>query len=615
MVAGEARGLSGGHRAVASLSITVALSVAVPALAGLVPGGGAKAANDCLVELGVCDGKGSTSSPATCTDCDPACDADGKRDGICTFRLALCVDQHDVASCGPTPLARAVAKVKGKRLAPPSLDGTATCGSFTEVQVKAHGRRPGRAVVTLRGVSKGKPHRTDQDRIVLVCNPRPSSEPCPAASSTCCCPGGPPTKVAFTTAIGSGTCGTLDADGNPGFLPLRCGGLYFGGANVAVPLPALIPDMGTVVLNASCSGSTLTLKATTPESTGGIRTCTSAGCLFGPPIPLPDTNHAVAAASTCLVNVVAKDASGTADCMTGVTQLLDLPLNAEVYLDGDLFKNRCSGGSTPGAACPTAGSACAGGGTCLNDTGRCRGGPTPGGDCEADADCGGGTCETGRCVGGSTAGVGCITDADCPGGGARCDTLIQPCPICNGVTHKCQGGPNDGLDCTAGDSAINGSFPTSHDCPPPLNNKVGALPVAFALTSGRSTSTAIDLPAQTHVFCGRCRKPSDGFKAAPCNGTNPDCSCTSDADCADEGEFTICQQATGGGAFTPLAAARTITETGVPGGTLRTGGPSNPSTLVSVFCIPLTFNLIVDAASNLPGPGAVSLPGNISTTP
>ena len=247
------------------------------------------------------------------------------------------------------------------------------------------------------------------------------------------------------------------------------------------------------------------------------------------------------------------------------------------------------------------------------DTGRCRGVASPKA-CEADADCGGGTCETGRCVGGSTPDIGCITDADCAGAGARCDTMIQPCPICNTVTHQCHGGPNNGLECTPGDSVINGGFPTSHDCPPADDRKIGVLAIAFALTSATVTKTSADLSAQTHVFCGRCRKPAGGFKTAPCNGSNTDCSCTSDADCADEGEFTTCRQATAG-AFTGLAAARTITVTGTPAGTLRTGGTPTAMTLVSVFCVPPTFNLLVDAASDLPGPGAVALPGTVAAIP
>jgi len=35
-----------------------------------------------------------------------------------------------------------------------------------------------------------------------------------------------------------------------------------------------------------------------------------------------------------------------------------------------------------------------------------------------------------------------------------------------------------------------------------------------------------------------------------------------------------------------------------------------PSTLVSVFCIPPSYNGTVDAATDLPGAGAVALPCN-----
>src|SRR5207244_883220 len=61
---------------------------------------------------------------------------------------------------------------------------------------------------------------------------------------SCSCAGGAPSKVSFTTGIGSGTCGHLDGDGDPNFLSLNCGGLYFGGSGVGVPLPSIVPDQG-----------------------------------------------------------------------------------------------------------------------------------------------------------------------------------------------------------------------------------------------------------------------------------------------------------------------------------------------------------------------------------
>ena len=61
------------------------------------------------------------------------------------------------------------------------------------------------------------------------------------------------------------------------------------------------------------------------------------------------------------------------------------------------------------------------------------------------------------------------------------------------------------------------------------------------------------------------------------------------------------------GAFGPNGGAnRTITTIG--NATSILSGPAS-ATLVSIFAIPPTFNATVDAAGDLPGPGAVSLVG------
>src|SRR5207244_2092851 len=72
----------------------------------------------------------------------------------------------------------------------------------------------------------------------------------------CTCAGGTPSTLTFTTRIGMGVCGSLkDAFGRP-FFDLACGGLYFGGANVAVPLPALVPDLGVSTFRVTaCNGT------------------------------------------------------------------------------------------------------------------------------------------------------------------------------------------------------------------------------------------------------------------------------------------------------------------------------------------------------------------------
>src|SRR5437870_5038669 len=80
----------------------------------------------------------------------------------------------------------------------------------------------------------------------------------------CNCAGGAPSKVSFTTGIGSGTCGHLDGDGDPNFLSLNCGGLYFGGSGVGVPLPSIVPDQGMSFSRTTCHGTTVTLSGRAP---------------------------------------------------------------------------------------------------------------------------------------------------------------------------------------------------------------------------------------------------------------------------------------------------------------------------------------------------------------
>ncbi len=395
-----------------------------------------------------------------------------------------------------------------------------------------------------------------------------------------------------------------------------------------MPLPSVIPDQGTSLINTTCNGTTLTLTGTTPAQAGGNRCsggtnhggtcttagqcpggtcaflkCTTTGCLFGPPLPIPNGSHGGAATSTCVVNTVSQNATGTADCSTGTTTSLSMPLTSGLFLTGDLLTSRCSNGPTPGKGCSTNGD-CGTGGTCVNDSGRCTGN---GAVCVLDTDCGAnGTCETGMCAGGSAAGHGCIVNTDCPG--STCQTLIQACPICNPTTHVCNGGANDGLSCTPGDSALNGDYPTSHDCPPPPGKFLGNLPIAFNLTTGTLKVTAFDTTAQSNVFCGFCANTAGtAFK-------NPPVSCTSSTDCAAVTGFTRCRQKDAG-AFSGDDIARTINLTGSPAAGGVTGGAPVPSTLVTAFCIPPTFNPLVDSAADLPGPGATTLIGTTQLLP
>jgi len=431
--------------------------------------------------------------------------------------------------------------------------------------------------------------------ITLLCQPQ--SMPCSGATTTtittattttttlrCTCATSSFTRLSFTTSVGSGNCGTLQTSTGGSLGNLTCGGLYTGGGSAGVPLPFQVPDMGSSLTGLGpCSGTSLTLTRLTSTETGSNRNCTSVGCLFGPPLPIP--NSTTTPISLCVINSVSADATGSADCVTGASNL-SLPLSSELFLAGDLFPN------APGIqSCPVCNQTC--------NAGTNSGGP-------------------------------CNSDADCPGAGAG---------SCAG-TIKCHGGPNDGMACTPGDSALNPSFPTTHDCPPTPTQDIGGLPIGFALSTGTMTATGQNLPGMNRVFCGFCRDinaagtncfegdantpPTAGcprnnlcgsagspFNCCTGAGTGT-CDqspkpCTSSADCTDgSGTWPDCQQHNPG-AF-QFGTAKTITETGSAAGDL-TDGAGHASTLVSIFCVPPTFNGSVDNTGDLPGPGAVSLPG------
>jgi hypothetical protein len=373
----------------------------------------------------------------------------------------------------------------------------------------------------------------------------------------CDCGASPPTYVGFTTTVGTGACGDVLNDSAASALTLDCSTLYTGGSGAGAVPPGVVPDYGTSKFaNQCCTGKRIRLEASTSAQTGSTKDCTSAGCFFGAPLPI--VNPTVPPISTCILNRVATDATGTAMCDAG-SMNIDMPLSSAIYLSGDSLPKRCG---------PTA--------------------PNPGGLCTTNAQCAPDTCNDDG-------------------------THIQPCPICNLSTLRCNGGPNDGNACTPGTLLAPGDpYPTSQDCPP-SGSPLGTLAIPYTLTTGTASKTSIDLTEQSHVFCGFC-----GNSVTP-TFHNPPVPCTSDADCASvpatcgtgSSTCTVCKQRNAG-AF-GVGPARTIDENGSPGGDLTTG--SKAATMGGVFCVPPTFSGLVDSSADLPGPGAVGLPGTLSLIP
>jgi hypothetical protein len=195
---------------------------------------------------------------------------------------------------------------------------------------------------------------------------------------------------------------------------------------------------------------------------------------------------------------------------------------------------------------------------------------------------------------------------------------IQPCPLCS--AGSCIGGPNNGMTCTPGNSAsVGAGYPTSSDCPPTASNFIGTVPVGAGLTTGQVTwsatpatnDTGSTASVQNRVFAGYCRDMAlpggtGQFESPPhqCweNGMAVGTACVS--------TYESCEQRNNG-AFGPNGGSnRTINQVGSAPGCLADELP-HAARVVGPFRIPPTFDATIDAAADFPGPGTISLDGNM----
>src|SRR5207302_7202064 len=102
--------------------------------------------------------------------------------------------------------------------------------------------------------------------------------------------------------------------------------------------------VGTCTTDADCSPTTSPPSCVSGSCNNGkcaLEKCTNAGCLFGPPLPIPNPSHQGAATSTCVINTLSGNASGSADCAAGSVTNLSLPLSSGIFLTGDLTPRPC----------------------------------------------------------------------------------------------------------------------------------------------------------------------------------------------------------------------------------------------------------------------------------
>lgn len=160
--------------------------------------------------------------------------------------------------------------------------------------------------------------------------------------------------------------------------------------------------------------------------------------------------------------------------------------------------------------------------------------------------------------------------------------LVQPCPACRAGT--CDRGINQGLPC-----ATQNSNGYTRDCPPG-----GVTPGHPCIEGG--IGTCADLSAHVGILSVSLSPLTTGIASMT----------------AADGNFCPGQ---GGSPGTPgcfnHATCRTITETGATPGAITIGTPI-AARLAAVFCIPATPLGLVNYAADLPGPGAVTLPGTFT---
>ena len=455
--------------------------------AGRIPGGG-KSTSDCYAEFDVTGG--GPSNKISCTDGDPACDTDFACDGVCTFKARLCVNQTDITGCTSTALKKAP-KVTKNLLTVPTFT-SAACGPFANITVKLKGKKKNKKgtfkMITTAISASGKPPK-DKDTLIFSCLPRTGA--CPTTTTTTL-PPPPPGTLSFSPTIRTSSCGgpssmgyttpgaplsgEIDAGAKLSGGDLGLGCLYVGGGTAAVAA-SLIPDGTTTFLHIiPGAGTAFTLDAsagTGPQNcskgagpathcvagTNTGSTCTmdnecggqsgscakDPNCFFGPPLPIANTE--LAALSTCVLNVIQMDASGSGDLASG-TSITTLPLSSQVFLTGN--------GTAPCPVCVD--TVCTGDGTTR---------------CFVDADCSGpgGTCSshtgTVTCLGGNKDGSACTpvgtlkTSFDCtptPG-------LFQaPLPVTLGPLTTAAAMESSSMQCQAGTSQGNACTQDA-DCP------------------------------------------------------------------------------------------------------------------------------------------------------
>jgi hypothetical protein len=231
------------RRAASAVALGLWLTLgASPAEALLVGDGKGKPERDCYIALAGYSPEDLSPQGIVCTDCDPACDLDGvaEPNGSCTFSVAACINNADVAGCDPATRTPTKVKATAKSKAGAADLGSSfpgdlepACSEPREFPVPVKkGDKPGKGKVTL--LAK-KP--TDKDRFTFVCNPRPEGEACPAPTTTSTIPTttSTVTTTTSTTSVPSTSTTTMPVSFVEGVVRDTSGATVSGGQVYFVP--------------------------------------------------------------------------------------------------------------------------------------------------------------------------------------------------------------------------------------------------------------------------------------------------------------------------------------------------------------------------------------------
>jgi len=221
----------------------------------------------------------------------------------------------------------------------------------------------------------------------------------------------------------------------------------------------------------------------------------------------------------------------------------------------------------------------------------------------------------------------CTTDGDCGGAAGSCalaancylgPPLPIPCPSPFGALTACvvnviQTDGSGTMDVTTGSASASLSLSSrvyitgnmAEPCPRCLSgscNPAWQTNAAQPSPDSGNMCTAVG----TLMTSLDCRPALGGFQAGLAIDLNP--LTTGTTSMANAGGL-FCPGQNNAGAFGQAAAQR-IAETGSPAGDLSDNLP-HTAHLGSVFCIPATGNGAIDGVGDLPGPGAISLTGNV----